>query len=157
MQDLIGAVAGLSPKERKALAVLLKQKGINLFSVAPIFKRQAEEPVLLSYAQERQWFLWQLDPDSAAYHMSMALRLQGSLDVAALGQWGRAGTAAIARLVRTHFLPELGDGVMSCLVVPAEFRRLAPEYPILFRYDGESRSFSAMALFGFMVLNILDT
>ena len=23
----------------------------------------------LSFAQERQWFLWQLDPESAAYHM----------------------------------------------------------------------------------------
>jgi hypothetical protein len=44
---------------------------------------------------------------------------------------------------------ELGDGVMSCLVVPAEFRRLACEYPILFRFDAESRSYSALALFGF--------
>ena len=51
--------------------------------------------------------------------------------------------------VRADAAPELGDGVMSCLVVPAEFRRLAAEYPILFRYDGESRSFSALALFGF--------
>lgn len=51
--------------------------------------------------------------------------------------------------VRADAAPELGDGVMSCMVVPTEFRRLAPEYPILFRYDGESRSFSAMALFGF--------
>ncbi|MDQ0606974.1 amino acid adenylation domain-containing protein [Variovorax sp. W1I1] len=33
----------------------------------------------LSHAQERQWFLWQLDPTSAAYHMSGALRLTGAL------------------------------------------------------------------------------
>lgn len=51
--------------------------------------------------------------------------------------------------VRTDAAPELGDGVMSCLVVPSEFRRLACEYPIFFRFDGESRSFSALALFGF--------
>ena len=38
----------------------------------------------LSFAQERQWFLWQLDPESAAYHMPTALRLRGPLDVAAL-------------------------------------------------------------------------
>ena len=44
---------------------------------------------------------------------------------------------------------EWGDGVMSCLAVPAEFRRLACEYPILFYHDSEARAFSAIALFGF--------
>lgn len=51
--------------------------------------------------------------------------------------------------VHTEARPELGDGVMACLAVPAEFRRLACEYPILFRYDGEAQRFSALALFGF--------
>ncbi|MBV6286777.1 amino acid adenylation domain-containing protein, partial [Pseudomonas sp. MAFF 301350] len=63
---------------------MLKQKGINLFGIAPVFKRKPEEPLLLSYAQERQWFLWQLDPSSAAYHLSSALSLDGNLDMAAL-------------------------------------------------------------------------
>ncbi|SDQ57639.1 non-ribosomal peptide synthase domain TIGR01720/amino acid adenylation domain-containing protein [Pseudomonas sp. UC 17F4] len=84
MQELIGAVGALSSKERKALAILLKQKGINLFNVAPIFKRKADEPLLLSYAQERQWFLWQMEPDSANYHIPLALRLRGELDLGAL-------------------------------------------------------------------------
>jgi hypothetical protein len=44
---------------------------------------------------------------------------------------------------------ELGDAVMASLAVPAEFRRLACEYPILFRYDIEARTYSALALFGF--------
>jgi hypothetical protein len=43
----------------------------------------------------------------------------------------------------------LGDAVMACLAVPAEFRRLACDYPILFRQDDESGEFSALALFGF--------
>jgi hypothetical protein len=43
----------------------------------------------------------------------------------------------------------LGDGAMASLAVPAEFRRLACEYPLLFRYDQETRSFGALALFGF--------
>jgi len=84
VQELIGAVGELSPRERKALAIMLKQKGINLFGIAPVFKRKPEEPLLLSYAQERQWFLWQLDPDSAAYHLSSALSLDGDLNVEAL-------------------------------------------------------------------------
>ncbi|ROL65831.1 non-ribosomal peptide synthetase, partial [Pseudomonas chlororaphis] len=42
------------------------------------------QPLALSYAQERQWFLWQMDPHSAAYHVPMALRLKGALDRRAL-------------------------------------------------------------------------
>ena len=38
----------------------------------------------LSFAQQRLWFLNQLDPDSAAYNVSIALRLRGPLDVRAL-------------------------------------------------------------------------
>lgn len=43
----------------------------------------------------------------------------------------------------------LGDAVMACIAVPAEFRRLACDYPILFRQDENSGTFSALALFGF--------
>ncbi|MFB8830313.1 amino acid adenylation domain-containing protein [Azotobacter sp. CWF10] len=42
------------------------------------------EPLPLSHAQERQWFLWQLDPKSSAYHVSLVLRLSGPLRVDAL-------------------------------------------------------------------------
>ena len=117
MKELIGAVGELSPKERKALAVLLKHKGINLFSVAPVFKRKADEPLLLSYAQERQWFLWQMDPQSAAYHISSALRLRGGLDVAALE---RSFATLIERheSLRTHFVQD-GDQVLQVIGAPS--------------------------------------
>jgi hypothetical protein len=51
--------------------------------------------------------------------------------------------------IRTGAGPDLGDAVMASLAIPAEFRRLACEYPILFRYSSEQRAFSALALFGF--------
>ncbi|EPJ85180.1 peptide synthase [Pseudomonas sp. CFII68] len=69
----------------------------------PIAPVSAEFDTLsLSFAQERQWFLWQLDPDSAAYHMPTALRLRGPLDIAALEQ---SFTALVARheSLRTTF------------------------------------------------------
>jgi hypothetical protein len=51
--------------------------------------------------------------------------------------------------VRTERAAALGDAVMSCLVVPYEFRRLQNDYPILFQLNQERDSFAAVALFGF--------
>ncbi len=42
-----------------------------------------------------------------------------------------------------------GDAVMSCLVVPDEFRRVQEDYPILFRRSAERDGFAALAMFGF--------
>ena len=49
----------------------------------------------LSFAQERLWFLDQLIPGSPAYTIFDAVRLQGPLDVEALGR-------ALTELVRRH-------------------------------------------------------
>jgi len=46
--------------------------------------QSAFDELPLSFAQERQWLLWQLDPQGSAYHIPMALRLHGPLDTAAL-------------------------------------------------------------------------
>lgn len=58
---------------------------------------------------------------------------------------------AAHRDLRVHIeaSAELGDGVMACLTLPNEFRRVQNEFPILFRKDIESGRFSALALFGF--------
>ena len=51
--------------------------------------------------------------------------------------------------IRTDVGMALGDGVMACLTVPNEFRRVQNEYPILFRRDLERGTFSALVLMGF--------
>ncbi|MDE1165517.1 MAG: amino acid adenylation domain-containing protein [Pseudomonas sp.] len=68
------------------------------------------QPLALSYAQHRQWFLWQLEPDNAAYNIPAALRLQGQLNIAALG---KSFEALIARheTLRTTFQVEQGRAV----------------------------------------------
>ncbi|WP_342366742.1 non-ribosomal peptide synthase/polyketide synthase [Pseudomonas fluorescens] len=113
MQALIESVGSLSAQQKKALAVMLKQQGINLFEIAPVFKRQEGEPLRLSYAQERQWFLWQLEPQSTAYHVPRALRLTGQLDVAALQ---RCFDALVKRheSLRTH-LQQDGDTALQVI------------------------------------------
>lgn len=44
---------------------------------------------------------------------------------------------------------DLGDAQMACLIVPDEFRRVATEYPILFRPNAARDRVDAYALFGF--------
>ncbi|MCV0080858.1 pyoverdine non-ribosomal peptide synthetase PvdD [Pseudomonas aeruginosa] len=128
MQALIEKVGSLSPQERKALAVLLKQQGVNLFEIAPVFKRQNGEPLRLSYAQERQWFLWQLEPESAAYHIPSVLRLRGRLDLDALQ---RSFDSLVARheTLRTRFRldgDEARQEIAASMALPLDIVALGP-------------------------------
>jgi amino acid adenylation domain-containing protein len=50
-------------------------------ALAPVAR---DRPLPLSFAQERLWFLDQLQPGSAQYNLPLALRLSGPLDPAAL-------------------------------------------------------------------------
>src|SRR5690349_7964305 len=59
----------------------------------PRRERRAHAP--LSFAQQRLWFLHQLDPKSIAYNMPTALRLTGRLNTHAL-KW------CINEIVRRH-------------------------------------------------------
>ncbi|MGV8871023.1 MAG: amino acid adenylation domain-containing protein [Rhodococcus sp. (in: high G+C Gram-positive bacteria)] len=77
--------------------------------------RPADIP--LSLAQQRMWFLHKLEPDSAAYHIPIIVRLSGELDVAAL-------VRAIDDVRRRHeplrtVYPEY-DGIGHQVVLPFE-------------------------------------
>ncbi len=56
---------------------------------------RAGEPLPLSFAQERLWFLDQLDPGNPTYNIPLALALDGGLEVAALA-------ASLGEIVRRH-------------------------------------------------------
>lgn len=73
----------------------------------PLQAGPRDQPLPLSFAQERLWFLNQLHPGNPAYNLVLAARLQGSLDVAALEQ---SVNTVIQRheSLRTCF-PVLGD------------------------------------------------
>ena len=52
----------------------------------PLERVRRDGPLPLSFAQQRLWFLNQLEPDSAFYNMPVGIRLGGALDVEALEQ-----------------------------------------------------------------------
>ncbi|MET0400647.1 MAG: amino acid adenylation domain-containing protein, partial [Longimicrobiaceae bacterium] len=60
-----------------------------------ILPRRTDGPVPLSFAQQRLWFIQQLDPASSAYNMPYPLRLMGALDVPAMRR-------SLTELVRRH-------------------------------------------------------
>ena len=77
--------AQLSPAQRRKFYQKLQDQGQSWtqFPIVPA-SVPADGGAPLSYAQQRQWFLWQLDRESSAYHLSSALRWRGALDVPAL-------------------------------------------------------------------------
>ncbi|WP_327279193.1 non-ribosomal peptide synthetase [Streptomyces sp. NBC_01205] len=89
-----GAPAGLSPAARRLLEMRLRGKTAAAPAGIPRLEpRPAHAP--LSAAQQRLYFLDQLDPGGVEYLMPAAWRFAGPLDVAAL-------SAAIGDLVARH-------------------------------------------------------
>ncbi|MDV2116213.1 condensation domain-containing protein, partial [Alcaligenes faecalis] len=76
--------AALSPAQKEALQARLKGQGQAVEQRRTIAHAYARQEGVMSFAQKRQWFFWQLDPENTAYHMCGGLRLQGVLDVPAL-------------------------------------------------------------------------
>lgn len=68
-------------------------------------------PRLLSHSQERMWFLHQLSPSSAAYHVFGALEFQGTLNPAA---FSRAFDSLVSRhpALRTRYGSDTGRPVV---------------------------------------------
>ena len=109
---LVQRIRPLGNAKRAELFRLLVQKGVDLgrLPIVPLVER---EGLPLSYAQQRQWFLWQLEPDSSAYNMPSVLRLRGVLNVPALQ---RSFDALVARheVLRTRFVQD-GAQARQCI------------------------------------------
>ena len=117
--DIAKRLASLSPAQRALLESRLKKKGLTAPPQAGIPRRPTGEPATLSYAQERLWFLAQLDPKSTAYVRVIPIRLTGALCVEALQQ-------SLTELVRRH--EALRTAMPTVAGQPAPF--IAPARPI---------------------------
>ncbi len=106
---------GLPLEKRQMFLAALHKEGVD-FARFPIPAGvEAEDRQALSYAQQRMWFLWQLDPHSGAYNLPGAVRLTGRLNLPALEQ-AFASLVARHETLRTVFEPQADD---SLLQVPA--------------------------------------
>ncbi|MEO8381792.1 MAG: amino acid adenylation domain-containing protein, partial [Acidobacteriota bacterium] len=132
-----------STSSLSALADAVRAAGASTLGRIEIADRG--QPLPLSLAQQRLWFLDQLDKAAgAAYHIPAALRLLGRLDVAAL-------QATLDRLVARH------EGLRTCFVAVdgVPYQQIAPEdcgFALTLRdlraLDHESRDRAAAELTG---------
>jgi len=85
----------ITDRKAELLAFLRDQASSASSGPSPIPRRVSKDPAHLSFAQERLWFLGQLEPGSAVYNISRASRLTGQLNVAAL-------EASLTEILRRH-------------------------------------------------------
>ena len=121
MTRLAEAIEGLTEEQRLLLELRLRRKRAAGPRPGSIEARPAAEAPVLSFAQERLWFLDQLDPGNLAYLVPVALKLDGPLSLPAID---RALQGIVERhdVLRTTFGNAGGRGLPT--VVPLALPRL---------------------------------
>jgi len=81
-------IESLSPRKRALFELLLeeKKKAKTALPVDAILCRPKSAHAVLSFAQQRLWFLDKLEPESTVFNIPVAYRVEGLLSVGALEQ-----------------------------------------------------------------------
>ncbi|MBN1220775.1 MAG: amino acid adenylation domain-containing protein [Anaerolineae bacterium] len=78
--------AELAKRKAELLAFLREADGVARADTSPILPAPRDSHLPLSFAQQRLWFLDQLEPGIPAYNVPIGVRLTGRLEVTALEQ-----------------------------------------------------------------------
>jgi condensation domain-containing protein len=95
MNDLAKQITGLSPEKRQLLDRYLKNVGLDLKSAVIMSQPRDRNTFPMSFAQERLWFLDQLEPNQPIYNVPDTHHFKGPLDRNALER-------ALSEIVRRH-------------------------------------------------------
>ncbi len=100
-------LGNLSP-EATALIQRRRQTAQPSTAHGPMPRDASVAPLPLSFEQQSLWFIDRLSPGLAAYHIPLAVRITGSLDVSAL-RWALDALVIRHESLRTNF--DLADGM----------------------------------------------
>jgi hypothetical protein len=120
MNDVGKRLKQLSAEEKRDLLARLLRERVKAVDAAP--PSNAVDAFPLSYAQERLWFLDQLQPGGSNYNIPVALRFQSPLHVRAL-EWSLNEIVRRHEILRTTFATQDGGPVQ--VVAPELALRLA--------------------------------
>ena len=95
MRSLADRIAALSIEKRSLVEQHLRQKKSQVAPEGIRRRERPDAPVPLSFAQERLWFLSQLEPGHSFYNLPFALRLSARLDAGKLEE-------SLNEIVRRH-------------------------------------------------------
>jgi condensation domain-containing protein len=116
MDNLPQIIGSLSPAKRELLALRLKKKAVRPAGISRRSKTNSRLP--LSFAQERLWFVQQVDSDTSTYNIPAALQLSGPLDHAALEH-------GLNEVIRRHEILRTSFKLENSAVIQV----IAPELP----------------------------
>ena len=119
MAEVATAAESLSARQRRLLELMQRERRQAAPAAgAPAIPRRppGAEPVL-SFGQKRLWFLEQLQPGSAAYHVPGAVRIRGRLDVPVLARC-LAEVARRHEILRAGFTVRDGEPALTLAAEP---------------------------------------
>ena len=79
----------------KEIAEKIEKSHGDVASIPPLTRREPGDEIPLSFAQQRLWFLDQLEPGSSLFNVPIAIQLTGELSIAALQE-------TLATIVERH-------------------------------------------------------
>ncbi|HET7233719.1 MAG TPA: amino acid adenylation domain-containing protein [Longimicrobium sp.] len=116
MQDLLNRKAGLSDAKRALLEKRLKSQAPSTRKREVVTRCAGPGPEHpLSFAQERMWFLAQMDPESPMYNVPVALSIRADVNVPMLE---RAVTEVVRRHEALRTVYRMVDGELTSIVLP---------------------------------------
>ncbi len=114
-------------ENKPALLDWIKQKNAEASQLAPIPRRQTNDKPVLSFAQQRLWFIDQLDQGNVAYNIPAATKITGELNLTVLQ---RVFDEIVRRheILRTTYINDSGDAqqhIADKLRIPIETDKLS--------------------------------
>lgn len=108
MTQPIKDITALSPTKRALFEALIKDKGLTISKIPKLSRENPNKYYPLSYAQQRLWFLEQIEPGNSVYNETISLRIKGNLDITAL-EYSINEIISRHEILRTIFVSVKGE------------------------------------------------
>lgn len=108
MTQPIKDITALSPTKRALFEALIKDKGLTISKIPKLSRENPNQYYPLSYAQQRLWFLEQIEPGNSVYNETISLLIKGDLDIKAL-EYSINEIISRHEILRTTFISLKGE------------------------------------------------